>query len=82
MKNSGRPGQWPHSLCKHGRRSGRDGLLRVFTRGGDLETDMDREAGEVGAQRAADGGPGPGARTGCARVTVSASLCCTSDACW
>lgn len=38
--------------------------------------------GVLGAQRAAGGGPGPGARTGCARVTVSASLCCTSEACW
>lgn len=34
------------------------------------------------AQRAGGGGPGPGARTGWASVTVSASLCCTSEACW
>lgn len=35
-----------------------------------------------GRQRAAGGGPGPGARTGWASVTASASLCCTSEACW
>lgn len=33
-------------------------------------------------QRVVGGGPGPGARTGWAKVTVSASLCCTKEVCW